>query len=168
MLKQSKTPYNTGGSDAAVTDRGDLNYCKENLHSRIKTRHNWHRRRTGDRKISNGKRSLSHWHPRQSQQTLNLKLTITVTRRWAISFQFLTSRALHCWWNEGLGSNVDIQVHPAENPALPKASYKYEVSQNVTVQVSPAASSSIILVSTFPGHSFSLFTNPLSTLCLSH
>ena len=56
-----------------------------NLDSRIKTHHNQHRRRRGDRKISNGKGSLGHWHLLQNkklQQVSNLvfyaQSTITV------------------------------------------------------------------------------------------
>ena len=55
------------------------NYSR-NGDSGVKTHHDQHRRRRGDRKISNGKGSLRHWHLLQSQRTLNLKLTRLLSR----------------------------------------------------------------------------------------
>ena len=73
-----------------------------NFDSRIKSHHNQHRQRKRDRKTTEYRMGRSHWVTDfylQLQRTLNMSCCHTVSP--PISFEFLTSRALHCWENNG-------------------------------------------------------------------
>ena len=78
---------------------------QENLHLCIKTRHNQHRRRRGDRKLE--------WERTNGSLTsvtivtnFELKTDTAVFTHFPISYVFSTSRALHCWSNKGLSRAI--------------------------------------------------------------